>query len=81
VIDGFEILSRLRAMPAWAELPVVVLTGSEVTPEDRQRLAGVQPILMKGSNVRSDVIGEVRKIARRKPDPSLAPAAPVGAAA
>jgi adenylate cyclase len=81
VIDGFEILSRLRAMPAWAELPVVVLTGSEVTPEDRQRLAGVQTILMKGSNVRSDVIGEVRKIARRKPDPSLAPAAPVGAAA
>jgi signal transduction histidine kinase/CheY-like chemotaxis protein len=67
VIDGFEILSRLRAMPAWAELPVVVLTGRDVTSEDRQRLAGVQSILTKSVNVRSDVIREVRKIARQKP--------------
>jgi hypothetical protein len=59
----------------------VVLTGREVTSEDRQRLAGVQTILMKGRNVRSDVLGEVRKIARHKPDPSLAPSAPAGAAA
>ncbi|HEX5868533.1 MAG TPA: response regulator [Beijerinckiaceae bacterium] len=66
VIDGFEILARLRAMPTWAELPVVVLTGREVTGDERKRLAGVQTILMKGSNVRSDVIGEVRKIARQR---------------
>ncbi|HEX5868076.1 MAG TPA: response regulator, partial [Beijerinckiaceae bacterium] len=81
VIDGFEILSRLRAMPAWAELPVVVLTGREVTGEDRRRLAGVQTILAKGSNVRSDVIGEMRKIARQRPGPSLSPPALTGAAA
>jgi hypothetical protein len=43
-----------------------VLTGREVTSDDRKRLAGVQTILMKGSNVRSDVIGEVRKIARHR---------------
>jgi hypothetical protein len=62
-------------MPAWTELPVVVLTGREVTSDDRKRLAGVQTILMKGSNVRSDVIGEVRKIARqcsgRLPPPTV----------
>jgi adenylate cyclase len=66
VIDGFEILARLRAMPTWTELPVVVLTGHEVTSGDRKRLAGVQNILMKGNNVRSDVIGEARKIARQR---------------
>jgi signal transduction histidine kinase/CheY-like chemotaxis protein len=72
VIDGFEILSRLRAMPAWAELPVIVLTGRDVTQEDRARLAGVQGILTKGGDVRSDVIGEVRKILRLKPEQSHA---------
>jgi signal transduction histidine kinase/CheY-like chemotaxis protein len=72
VIDGFEILSRLRAMPAWAELPVIVLTGRDVTQEDRARLAGVQGILTKGGDVRSDVIGEVRKILRLKPGHSHA---------
>jgi adenylate cyclase len=73
VIDGFEILARLRAMPTWTELPIVVLTGREVTSDDRKRLAGVQTILMKGSNVRSDVIGEVRKIARHRslPPPTV----------
>jgi len=79
VIDGFEILSRLRAMPAWAELPVIVLTGREVTSEDRQRLAGVQSILRKGDDVRTDVIGEVRKIARHKADRSPSRPAPVAA--
>jgi signal transduction histidine kinase/CheY-like chemotaxis protein len=72
VIDGFEILSRLRAMPAWAELPVIVLTGRDVTQEDRARLAGEQGILTKGGDVRSDVIGEVRKILRLKPEQSHA---------
>ena len=72
VIDGFEILSRLGAMTAWAELPVIVLTGRDVTQEDRARLAGVQGILTKGGDVRSDVIGEVRKILRLKPAQSHA---------
>jgi CheY-like chemotaxis protein len=81
VIDGFEILSRLRAMPAWAELPVVVLTGRDVTQEERRRLTGVRTILMKGSNVRSDVIGEVRKIARQTPGQLPSIPLPTGAAA
>ena len=52
-------------MPAWAELPVIVLTGRDVTSEDRLRLAGVQSVLTKGSDIRSDVIGEVRKVVRQ----------------
>jgi signal transduction histidine kinase/CheY-like chemotaxis protein len=81
VIDGFEILARLRAMPTWTELPVVVLTGREVTSDDRKRLAGVQTILMKGNNVRSDVISEVRKIARQRSSQLLAPTVQTRAAA
>lgn len=29
-VDGFAFMKRLRAMPAYKELPVVVLTGSEI---------------------------------------------------
>jgi CheY-like chemotaxis protein len=77
VIDGFEILSRLRAMPAWAKLPVIVLTGRDVTNEDRSRLTGVRSVLIKGSDIRSNVIGEVRKVVRQKtgqPDARSVPA-------
>ena len=34
--DGFDVLTWLRSKPAFAKLPVVVLTGS-VYPEDRKR--------------------------------------------
>jgi signal transduction histidine kinase/CheY-like chemotaxis protein len=65
VIDGFEILGRLRATPAWANLPVIVLTGRDISKEDRQRLEGVQSILVKGGDLRATLVGEVRKVVGR----------------
>ena len=38
-VDGFQVLEQLRAMPATATIPVLVLTARELTPEDRARLA------------------------------------------
>jgi signal transduction histidine kinase/CheY-like chemotaxis protein len=71
VIDGFEILARLRATAAWASLPVIVLTGREISPEDRDRLKGVQSILIKGGDLRATLVSEVRKVVSR-PQPELA---------
>ncbi|HEY0352846.1 MAG TPA: response regulator [Enterovirga sp.] len=65
VIDGFEILARLRATPAWASLPVIVLTGRDISPEDRDRLRGVQSILIKGGDLRATLVSEVRKVVSR----------------
>jgi HAMP domain-containing protein/CheY-like chemotaxis protein/signal transduction histidine kinase len=37
-MTGFEILERLRDMPALSDLPVVVFTGKELSPEEDARL-------------------------------------------
>ncbi len=48
-MDGFEVAERLATDPATAEIPVVVLTAREVTPEDRARLAGrIRGLVPKG---------------------------------
>ena len=39
-VDGFAVIHRLRADPATAEVPIVVLTAKEMTPDDRERLTG-----------------------------------------
>lgn len=50
-MDGFQFLDRIRGSETWRELPVVVLTAIDLTPEDRLRLNGtVRDVLHKGSN-------------------------------
>ena len=46
-MDGFEFLERLRAAPAGANVPVIVWTVQDLTPEDRQRLGNSQAIVQK----------------------------------
>jgi signal transduction histidine kinase/CheY-like chemotaxis protein len=49
-IDGFAVIDRLRADPATAEVPIVVLTAKEMTPDDRERLAGqIDYLAQKGA--------------------------------
>ncbi|NIP81038.1 MAG: response regulator, partial [Gemmatimonadetes bacterium] len=39
-MDGFALASRLRQDPRWRHVPVVVVTGKELTAEDRAKLNG-----------------------------------------
>ncbi len=39
-MDGFALAARLRADPAWQHLPVVVVTGKELSAEERAELNG-----------------------------------------
>ncbi len=48
VMDGFEFLKELRAMPGCGEVPVVVLTARDMTRHDRDLLRGASQILNKG---------------------------------
>ncbi len=48
VMDGFDFLEELRAVPGCAEIPVVVLTARDLTRDDRRRLRGASQILNKG---------------------------------
>jgi GAF domain-containing protein/CheY-like chemotaxis protein len=62
-MDGFEFLEELRRSPAGREVPVVVITAKDLTPEDRRRLSGsVQRILQKGAVSRDALLDEVRRL-------------------
>ena len=48
-ISGFELLEKLNADPALADLPVIVFTGRELTPEEEAQLHAVaRSIVVKG---------------------------------
>ncbi len=52
-MDGFEFLGQLRQMKEGRSIPVVVVTGQDLSEADRLRLNGsVQNILKKGSDSR-----------------------------
>lgn len=61
VMDGFELLDRVRALPGGSTVPVVVLTSVDLTEADRRRLAGVGKILQKGVDFRDALIEAVQE--------------------
>jgi CheY-like chemotaxis protein len=62
-MDGFEFIANLRARPEWGDIPVVVITAKELTPDDRARLNGsVEKVLLKGAFSRQDLLNKVREL-------------------
>lgn len=64
-MDGFQVVEQLRENPAWASIPVIVVTAKELTAQERIRLSGgVQRILQKGILSREQLLAEVSQLAR-----------------
>ena len=62
-MDGFELLERLRATPAWHDVPVVVLSGRDLTADERAKLEGqAEAVLRKGAHPKNDLLGELRDL-------------------
>ena len=62
-MDGFEFLDEIRENPDWQKIPVIVITGKELTSEDHQRLDGqVETIVQKSSLNRDDLLAHVRQL-------------------
>jgi signal transduction histidine kinase/DNA-binding response OmpR family regulator/HAMP domain-containing protein len=67
-IDGFAFLDAFRAAPAWAEIPVVVLTAKELTQAERELLEGrTRQVLMKGAASALELSAAVAAAVRRRP--------------
>lgn len=65
VMDGFEMIAELHQREEWRKIPVVVVSGKELTVEDRRRLEGhVETILQKGAFSRDELIREVQETVR-----------------
>jgi DNA-binding response OmpR family regulator/two-component sensor histidine kinase len=60
-MSGFELIARLRSDPETAGLPVIVITGKDVTPEDRRLFSGeIAEVIRKGELLLSDVASRLR---------------------
>ncbi|PSN16639.1 histidine kinase [filamentous cyanobacterium CCT1] len=63
-MDGFEFLDELRRQPQWRDIPVLVLTAKDLTPDDRRRLDGqIERIYQKGSFDRQALLNEISDLA------------------
>ncbi|HEY3240833.1 MAG TPA: response regulator, partial [Acidimicrobiia bacterium] len=66
-VDGFEVVDRLRADPATADIPVVILTSKTIEPSDRERLAAhVAHMAAKASFSRAEFVELVRRFCDRE---------------
>jgi CheY-like chemotaxis protein len=61
-MSGFEFVARLRSDPKTASVPVVVVTGKDVTPDDRRLISGaIADVIRKGELLLSDVTSRLRE--------------------
>lgn len=60
-MDGFEFIERLRQNPAWADIPIIVLTAKDIMQEDRERLE-VDKIFQKSAYSQDELLATMRKV-------------------
>jgi CheY-like chemotaxis protein len=66
VMDGFELLEALRASDKWRQIPVIVVTGAELSEADHRRLnGGVEQVLRKTRQTRDELLSELRRTISR----------------
>jgi CheY-like chemotaxis protein len=64
--DGFAFIHALRANAAWQAIPVVVISATDLSGDERQRLnESVQAILLKGGLELDQMMTEIRNLVRR----------------
>lgn len=67
-LDGFQVLEHLRARKNGGDVPVIVYTAQDLTPEDRARLnGGVVEVFTKAAADAHQIVSCVRRVLGRKP--------------
>jgi signal transduction histidine kinase/CheY-like chemotaxis protein len=65
-MNGFEFAREVRNDPAFRDIPIIVLTGQQLTPADRDRFGGcVQRIIEKQSLAWSELLDQISTAAKR----------------
>jgi adenylate cyclase len=69
-MDGFQVVATLQQHALWRHIPVVVVTGLDLSAEDRARLnSGIEAVLLKETFKPADLIDGLRRLvakSRRK---------------
>jgi len=64
-MDGFAVLDALKSNPDTAQIPVIVSTAKELTPEEKNLLKGkIQVLMQKGDFMSDDFLDEVKALIR-----------------
>jgi PAS domain S-box-containing protein len=65
-MDGFAILEKLRSSPKLREIPVIVVSGGDISTEQKQMLSEFgQRLLTKGSINEREVLGNLERSLKR----------------
>ncbi len=61
-MDGFEFIEALQNLPEPPDLPIIVVTAKDLSPEDHRRLNGyVEAIMQKGAFSNEELLARVRR--------------------
>ncbi|HEV2864447.1 MAG TPA: response regulator [Pyrinomonadaceae bacterium] len=61
-MSGFEFVARFRSDPRAADIPVVIVTGKDITPDDRSLISGqIADVIRKGELLMTDVASRLRE--------------------
>ena len=61
-MSGFEFVARFRSDPRTADIPVIVVTGKDLTHDDRRLISGeIADVIRKGELLLSDVASRLRE--------------------
>ena len=64
-MDGFSVLDAIEKHPEWQHIPVVILTGKDLSVAEREQLEGrVSDVIAKGSVSAKDLASVVRQTLR-----------------
>jgi signal transduction histidine kinase/DNA-binding response OmpR family regulator len=62
-MDGFEFAAEVRRHAEWRSIPIVILTASDLSHDDRRRLNGyVETVLQKKGDSRESLLHQVRDL-------------------
>ncbi|MFO0575558.1 MAG: response regulator [Polyangia bacterium] len=66
-VDGFSLLDAIKADARWHAIPVIVVTARELSPAERERIAGrTRQLLSKGALGRGDLLQALRQLAQTR---------------
>ncbi|HWQ07552.1 MAG TPA: response regulator, partial [Holophaga sp.] len=66
-MNGFQLMDALQEGPERRDIPIVVLTAKDLSPEDQERLslAQVKQVLRKGALSRQELVESIHRLALR----------------
>jgi CheY-like chemotaxis protein len=65
-MDGFEFLANLRQRPDWHDIPVLILTAKDLSPEDHKQLNGhAERVMRKNASELGELLRELGRMLPR----------------